>query len=829
MSNKREFNFHYLENDEKTKKYNFSCNDDESISVPINQFLRLIGSISDDLAFYFNGSLLNQNDKIHIKDKFSGSGAVNIVAFPLRKMIEYNKNQKKPELNPSDKYKQTSEPVKKEGDQDTKISKEKKEEKASAKIEEKIEVEEKKFYNDIICPFCKTSAIIENNGMKLKIINCGNFHHLEDIRYDKFDEYEYDLNDISEENIKRLSETPYIKCNRCNQHLRYMTPPNHLYMCTCQITLCSACEKDHKDEGHYKVEVENINYKCLIHGKNFSSYCLDCNMNICDSCSSLHQEPSHEVLKFHNLKPKEEYIKELEKEIVKQQKILNNFYESSKKILDDIHNYLNKYIIIEKTFLNRYRSNVYNFQLLQNIRNRSLFYDNIIFQELKEFGDDKKDLDLKIKLDSLINVFGKMKNIYAKEKKETPIQKNNENKNQLIIKYQIKDPNNINRKVKIFDSVFVEKNKNKCEIEIKYKEDKQDKKSNEKLREYFDNKTNSEELTITLTENQVITDMSYMFNNCKSFYSVDFSKWTISNITNIESMFQLTNMIEIPKSLSNLMTTKLTNMRGLFCKCTHLETKNQEKLKFGNLNTQNVKDMSLLFNGCRKLKQIDLKGIDVRNVEDMSYMFSRCVELKEIHGLNNWKPNNLKNACGLFNKCEKLTILSNMGNWTMENVTDISIIFQFCESLDKLPDIHKWNLNKVEDISGAFSGCSKLKSPAIKNLYKLQLKSITSMCGLFNECTGLTTFPDVSNWNTDNVTDMSGLFCGCTSMTDLPPNINKWNISKVVDMSYIFDGCGALKDINSINHWNIKNVKHKTDALRGTNLPENVKQKWNEK
>ena len=75
---------------------------------------------------------------------------------------------------------------------------------------------------------------------------------------------------------------------------------------------------------------------------------------------------------------------------------------------------------------------------------------------------------------------------------------------------------------------------------------------------------------------------------------------------------------------------------------------------------------------------------------------------------------------------------------------------------------------------------------------------------------------------------MSGLFCGCSSMTDLPPNINKWDISKVTDMSYIFDGCAELKNISLINNWKIKNVKNKTDSLRGTNLPEDVKNKWKE-
>ena len=824
MSNKRKFIFHYLENDDKKQKFDIDCNKDDLINEPVYKFLKKVEHMTKDYAFYFNGSLLNYEDKIHIKDKFSGSDTVNIVAFPLRKMTD-----KKAEINSGETTttSQISIPVNQKENKDI-TSEVKQEVKPTEKIEEKKEVEEKKHYNDIICPFCKTSAIIENDGMKLKIINCENFHHLENIRYDKFDEYEYNLDDLSAENLNKLSKTPFLKCNICSQDLVLMTPPRQLYMCTCHAIMCPHCfKKEHHENGHYKVEVENRNYKCLNHDKNFTSYCLDCNMNICDTCISHHPEPEHEVLKFHNLKPKGEYIKEIENEIESQKIILKNFYDNSKKILDDIHNYLNKYILIEKTFLNRYKSNIFNFQLLQNIRNRSLFYDNIIFQDLKDISNDKKDL--KIKLDSLIKVFGKMKNIYIKEEKETPIQQNNENKNKLTIEYQIKDPNIINRKVKIFDSVFVEKNKNKCEIEIKYKEKDEYKTSKDKeLREYFDNKTNSEKLTIFLTENQVITDMSYMFNNCKNFSSVNFSKWSGANITNIESMFQLTNINEIPKSLSNLMTTKLTNMRGLFCKCTHLETKNQEKLKFGNSSTQNVKDMSLLFNGCRKLKQIELKGLEVKNVEDMSYMFSRCTELKEVQ-LGKWNTGKLQNVCGMFNKCEKLSSLSGISNWSMENVTDISIIFQFCESLDKLPDISKWNLNKVKDISGAFSGCTKLKNLPAKYFNKWQSGSITSMCGLFNECNSLTSFPDMSYLNTNNVTDMSGLFCGCSSMTQLPPNMDKWNISKVVDMSYMFDGCSELKNINSINNWNIKNVKNKTDALRGTTLPENVKQKWNEK
>jgi hypothetical protein len=152
------------------------------------------------------------------------------------------------------------------------------------------------------------------------------------------------------------------------------------------------------------------------------------------------------------LKPKESYIKELESEIESQKAILNNFYENSKKILENIYNYLNKYILIEKTFLNRYKSNIHNFQLLQNIRNRSIFFDNAIFQELKNFKDVQKDEN---KLNNLIKILENMKNIYKIKEKQTQAQENKNSTNQLKIIYKIEAPNLLNREVKIFDSVFV--------------------------------------------------------------------------------------------------------------------------------------------------------------------------------------------------------------------------------------------------------------------------------------------------------------------------------------------------------------------------------------
>ena len=46
-------------------------------------------------------------------------------------------------------------------------------------------------------------------------------------------------------------------------------------------------------------------------------------------------------------------------------------------------------------------------------------------------------------------------------------------------------------------------------------------------------------------------------------------------------------------------------------------------------------------------------------------------------------------------------------------------------------------------------------------------------------CSSLTTLPDISKWNTNNVTNIAYIFVGCSSLTTLP-DISKWNINNVL-------------------------------------------------
>ena len=57
------------------------------------------------------------------------------------------------------------------------------------------------------------------------------------------------------------------------------------------------------------------------------------------------------------------------------------------------------------------------------------------------------------------------------------------------------------------------------------------------------------------------------------------------------------------------------------------------------------------------------------------------------------------------------------------------------------------------------------------------------MNNMFYCCSSLSSLPDISKWNTNNVTNMNNMFYGCSSLTSLP-DISKWNTNNVTNMSY---------------------------------------------
>lgn len=171
-------------------------------------------------------------------------------------------------------------------------------------------------------------------------------------------------------------------------------------------------------------------------------------------------------------------------------------------------------------------------------------------------------------------------------------------------------------------------------------------------------------------------------------------KITFNKETSLYGLFSKMTSLKTIEGLSNLDTSKVTDMDSMFRDCSSLET-----LDVSGFDTSRVTDMDGMFYECRKLQIIDVSKFDTSKVKSMGFMFSYCEGVKTI----------------------------DVSNFNTENVTIMCNMFQSASQCEVL-DVKNFNTSRVTRMDGMFSGC----------------KSITSL--------------DVSNFDTSNVTDMNTMF-----------------------------------------------------------------------
>ena len=92
----------------------------------------------------------------------------------------------------------------------------------------------------------------------------------------------------------------------------------------------------------------------------------------------------------------------------------------------------------------------------------------------------------------------------------------------------------------------------------------------------------------------------------------------------------------------------LTTTKNMFYLLRNLTTINN--LEY--LHTENVTDMSMMFNNCYNLTSLDVSGFNTEKVTTMTWMFRYCSALTTIYCDNDWK--NVNTSTGMFSGCESL-------------------------------------------------------------------------------------------------------------------------------------------------------------------------------
>ena len=151
-----------------------------------------------------------------------------------------------------------------------------------------------------------------------------------------------------------------------------------------------------------------------------------------------------------------------------------------------------------------------------------------------------------------------------------------------------------------------------------------------------------------------------------------------------------------------------------------------------NLNTSNVTNMYGMFYNCKSLTKLDVRNFDTSKVTNMGGMFFDCICLTELD-VSNFNTSNVTDMLGMFSNCENLTSID-VSRFDTSNVTDMSWMFDDCKSLTSI-DVSNFNTSKV-----------------------------TYMHGMFRDCEILKTIYVGKGWNTSKVKDSEDMFRNCINL-----------------------------------------------------------------
>lgn len=241
-------------------------------------------------------------------------------------------------------------------------------------------------------------------------------------------------------------------------------------------------------------------------------------------------------------------------------------------------------------------------------------------------------------------------------------------------------------------------------------------------------------LDVNKFDTSQVTNMQCMFEHCENVTKLDLKNFNTKNVEDMSEMFNdCHSLIEL--NISSFETSKVTDMKKMFCACISLES-----IDVSDFNTSQVTDMSGMFYECNTLTSIDVSGFDTSKVTDMTAMFAGYddyMDLEEIKGLENFDTSNVVSMSIMFQQCVKLHEI-NVSNFDTRSVTDMSWMFYDCSAITIL-DLSKFNTIKVINMQYMFDGCLNLKTIYVSKYDEITdtgwtTKSVTDSTEMFDNC-----------------------------------------------------------------------------------------------
>ena len=173
--------------------------------------------------------------------------------------------------------------------------------------------------------------------------------------------------------------------------------------------------------------------------------------------------------------------------------------------------------------------------------------------------------------------------------------------------------------------------------------------------------------------------------------------------------------------------------------------------------------------------------------------FKGFTNLTTIEGFEYLNTENVTNMTGVFNGCSALTSLD-LTNFNTAKVTDMKLLFANCSALESL-DLSMFNTENVTSMPSMFNGATNLKTLNVSNF---NTEKVNNMGHMFANCPNLTSL-DLSSFNTKGVEYVDNIFKNCSNLTTIYASENFAFGSGLKNGADMFLGCDKLKGFIEYN------------------------------
>lgn len=231
---------------------------------------------------------------------------------------------------------------------------------------------------------------------------------------------------------------------------------------------------------------------------------------------------------------------------------------------------------------------------------------------------------------------------------------------------------------------------------------------------------------------QIMENWDSSITKCGNKYDDDkqlyfFPIVNVDNVTQMEYMFQNTNLLVVP----DLNTPKCITLMGTFQGCGNLLYAD-----LSNWTLANVGSVSYMFDDCERVPTIILpKDLRPKFAEKM---FNNCAALTQVN-IEDIDFSQCTNMANAFADCDGLTVIPSLDT---RNCTKLGAIFYGSSNLVRVEGIDMRSVSDNQSLFGLqFSDNKKLRYLLIKNF------------GNENMTTSYSSFSRLSYWGANDLTD----------------------------------------------------------------------------